>query len=135
MFAENCKKCGKQFIHILNLQSYSNYRVCPSLYQSLWSIYINHGSEIYCAPSNGSKAPLPKIKPNHCIYCNQKMVKMAAVVGMKHFEVCPSAFGLFLCAYKTEQRGATTKIFCEMKPEVEAKITRPHASDRKINPK
>jgi hypothetical protein len=62
------------------------------------------------------------------------MVKMAAVVGMKHFEVCPSAFDLFLCAYKTEQRGATTKIFCEIKPEVKAKIAKAHMSDHKTNP-
>jgi hypothetical protein len=59
---------------------------------------------------------------------------MAAVVGMKHFEVCPSAFGLFLCTYQTEQRGITTKIFCETKPEVIAKLTKPYTSDRKTNP-
>ncbi len=133
MFAENCRKCGKQFVHILNLQSYGNYRMCPSLYQSLWSNFITNGTEIYCGPSNGSKAHLPKVKPNHCVYCNQKLVKMAAVVGMKHFEVCSSAFGLFLCAYQTDQRGITTQIFCEPKPEVKAKIAKPYTSDRKTN--
>ena len=124
MFEENCRKCRQQFVHIINLESYGNYRMCPSLYELLQTNFKKDGSRIHCCSANQeTRVPLAKIKPGHCLYCNQKMVKMAQVVGMKHFEVCPSAFGMFLVAYQTEQRGITTKIYCEPKTKVEAKIT------------
>lgn len=119
MFEENCRKCRGQFVHILNLQSLDNYRMCPNLYNILQTSFTKDGSRIYCgSPNQQSKIPPGKVKPDHCIFCNQKLVKMAQVVGMKHFEVCPAAFGIFLYAYKTEQRGRTTKIYCETKIEV-----------------
>ena len=124
MFEENCRKCRQQFVHIINLESYGNYRMCPSLYDVLQTNFKKDGSRIYCCPLNQEAKVHAKIKPGRCVYCNQKMVKMAQVVGMKHFEVCPSAFGMFLVAYQTEQRGITTKIYCEPKKNVEAKVTK-----------
>jgi len=124
MFEENCRKCRQQFVHIINLESFVNYRMCPSLYNVLQDNFKKDGSRIYCCSVNQEhKAPSSKTKPGNCVYCNQKLVKMAQVVGMQHFEVCPAAFGLFLVAYQTEQRGVTTKIYCEPKMKVEPKAT------------
>ncbi len=123
MFEENCRRCRKQFVHIINLESYGNYRMCPNLYDALQTNFKKEGNRIYCCSLNQEAKVHAKTKPGHCMYCNQKLVKMAQVVGMKHFEVCPSAFGMFLVAYQTEQRGVTTKIYCEPKMKVEAKVT------------
>lgn len=122
---EKCTKCGQNLIHLIHLQSSGNYLICPNIYQSILSDFTIEGTKVYCKKDEET-TPLSTVEPVHCIFCNQELVRFAfAQDPFQHYEICPSILGLFFNTYRNQKTAMITKIFCETRVEIEAKLVEP----------
>jgi hypothetical protein len=126
MFGSKCEKCGQRLVRLIELKSYSNFLMCPNMFQSLQANFKTEGNQIFCCAKNEERETAEKPKPQHCIFCNEQLVELgtASRNPFQYFKVCPSAFGLFLYAYETKRKGMETRIFCRTKIEVDAKLVK-----------
>lgn len=123
---EKCTKCGQNLVHLVHLQSSSNYLFCPNIHQSILSDFKSNGKKIFCCRTDEENSTFPEANSENCIYCNQELVRFAfAQDPFQRYEICPSVLGFFFQNYRNQKNAAFTKVFCETRIEIEAQYVEP----------